>query len=155
VAVPIDALPDDPEALRALVILLATERDAALAESQRVNEQNDQLRHLLRQLQRNQFGRRSERLARSGHDLLVSLSRRTRHRTANAPYFGARHDVAQRGSHQITQHGPEPLSPPRLELQNVSPQPSRPAVDFHAAISISSSVRNHWLRTFLTRARMG
>ena len=61
-AVPIDALPDDPEALRALVIRLATERDAALAESQRVSEQNDRLRHLLRQLQRNQFGRRSERL---------------------------------------------------------------------------------------------
>jgi hypothetical protein len=51
VAVPIDALPDDPEALRALVIRLATERDAALAESQRVSEQNDRLRHLLRQLQ--------------------------------------------------------------------------------------------------------
>jgi len=33
-----------------------------LAESQRVSEQNDRLRHLLRQLQRNQFGRRSERL---------------------------------------------------------------------------------------------
>ncbi|HYZ43768.1 MAG TPA: IS66 family transposase [Xanthobacteraceae bacterium] len=59
---PIDALPDDPEALRALVIRLAAERDAALAESQRVSEQNDRLRHLLRQLQRNQFGRRSERL---------------------------------------------------------------------------------------------
>ena len=57
-AVPIDALPDDPEALRALVIRLATEREA-LAESQRVSEQNDRLRHLLRQLQRNQFGRRS------------------------------------------------------------------------------------------------
>jgi len=60
--VPIDALPDDPEALRALVIRLATERDAALAESQRVSEQNDRLRHLLRQLQRMQFGRRSEKL---------------------------------------------------------------------------------------------
>jgi transposase len=59
---PIDALPSDVDALRALVNQLASERDAAIAESQRLTEQNDRLRHLLKQLQRAQYGRRSERL---------------------------------------------------------------------------------------------
>jgi transposase len=38
------------------------ERDAARAENARLAAQNDRLRHLLRQLQRLQFGRRSEKL---------------------------------------------------------------------------------------------
>ena len=59
---PTDALPDDLDALRALVSRLSSERDAAVDECRRVTEQNDRLRHLLRQLQRAQFGRRSERL---------------------------------------------------------------------------------------------
>jgi transposase len=59
---PIDALPDDLDALRALVSCLSSERDAAIEECRRVREQNDRLHHLLRQLQRAQFGRRSERL---------------------------------------------------------------------------------------------
>src|SRR3954471_6195067 len=59
---PIDALPDDLDALRALVRCLSSERDAAIEECRRVREQNDRLHHLLRQLQRAQFGRRSERL---------------------------------------------------------------------------------------------
>lgn len=41
---------------------MASERDAAIAESRRLSEENDQLWHLLKQLQRAQFGRRSERL---------------------------------------------------------------------------------------------
>src|SRR5450756_995773 len=59
---PIDALPDDLDALRALVSSLSSERDAAIEECRRVTEQNDRLHHLLRQLQRAQFGRRSERI---------------------------------------------------------------------------------------------
>ena len=55
---PIDAVPDDVDALRALVNQLSSERDAAIAESRRLIEQNDQLRHLLKQLQRAQFGRK-------------------------------------------------------------------------------------------------
>src|SRR3954466_14588761 len=50
------------DALRALVSCLSSERDAAIEECRRVREQNDRLHHLLRQLQRAQFGRRSERL---------------------------------------------------------------------------------------------
>src|ERR1700704_6220986 len=59
---PIDAPPDDLGALRELVAQLSSERDAALEECRRVMEQNDRLRHLLQQLRRAQFGRKSERL---------------------------------------------------------------------------------------------
>jgi transposase len=59
---PIDPLPDDLDALRALVIALASERDAAIAQCERVSGENERLQHLLRQLRRAQFGRRSERL---------------------------------------------------------------------------------------------
>jgi transposase len=50
-----DPLPDDIEALRALV-------RSTLAERDRLAEQNDKLRHLLNQLRRAQFGRSSEKL---------------------------------------------------------------------------------------------
>ncbi len=59
---PTDELLDDVDGLRAVVRELSRERDAAIAESRRLSEQNDQLWHLLKQLQRAQFGRRSERL---------------------------------------------------------------------------------------------
>ena len=64
-----DTLPDDLAALRALVLTAWAERDAERAEKGRLVEerdqlagQNDRLRHLLRQLQRMQFGRRSGKL---------------------------------------------------------------------------------------------
>ena len=64
-----NTLPDDVAALRALVLMAWAERDAERAENGRLIEerdqlagQNDRLRHLLRQLQRMQFGRRSEKL---------------------------------------------------------------------------------------------
>src|SRR5437764_7688114 len=66
---PPTALPDDVAALRGLVLMAWAERDAERAENGRLIEerdqlagQNDRLRHLLRQLQRMQFGRRSEKL---------------------------------------------------------------------------------------------
>jgi transposase len=68
---PIDASPNDLDALRALVSQLTGERDAAIAESRRLIEQNDQLRHLLKQLQRAQFGQRSEQLDRDQMQLAL------------------------------------------------------------------------------------
>jgi transposase len=53
-------LPDDIELLKAMVI---AERAAHAAERARLVEQNDRLLHTLRQLQRHQFGRKSERLS--------------------------------------------------------------------------------------------
>src|SRR6516162_6015361 len=55
-------LPVDIEALQALLAAARAERDAALAERDQARSQIDRLRHLLRQLQRAQFGRRSEKL---------------------------------------------------------------------------------------------
>jgi transposase len=55
-------LPVNIEALHALLAAARAERDAALAERDQALSQIDRLRHLLRQLQRAQFGRRSEKL---------------------------------------------------------------------------------------------
>jgi transposase len=54
--------PADIDTLRALLAAARAERDAAIAERDQAPSQNDRLRHLLRQLQRAQFGRRSEKL---------------------------------------------------------------------------------------------
>ena len=53
-------LPDNIERLKAMLV---AERAAHAAERSRLVEQNDRLLHTLRQLQRNQFGRKSERLS--------------------------------------------------------------------------------------------
>src|SRR3954464_427415 len=64
-----EPLPNDVAALRAMLIAAWTERDAERAEKaqlaaecNQLASQNDRLRHLIRQLQRLQFGRRSEKL---------------------------------------------------------------------------------------------
>jgi transposase len=64
-----DQLPTDIDTLQALVAAARAERDgaiarcdAAMAERDEALSQIDRLRHLLRQLQRAQFGRRSEKL---------------------------------------------------------------------------------------------
>ena len=58
----LETLPEDVAALRALVLTAWAERDAERAEKARLADQNDRLRQLIRQLQRLQFGRHSERL---------------------------------------------------------------------------------------------
>jgi transposase len=55
-------LPTDIKALHVLLQSVCAERDTAVAERDRALSQLDRLRHLLRQLQRAQFGRRSEKL---------------------------------------------------------------------------------------------
>jgi transposase len=64
-----EALPNDVAGLHAMLVEAWAERDAERAEKVRLAAerdqlagQNDRLRHLIRQLQRRQFGRRSERL---------------------------------------------------------------------------------------------
>lgn len=54
--------PSDAQALEARLAAALSERDAAIAERDAVLIQNDRLLHLLRQLQRMQFGRKSEKL---------------------------------------------------------------------------------------------
>jgi transposase len=60
----INPLPEDANALRALALELAEE-------NRRLVEQNDKLRHILKQLQNAQFGKRSERLGRADRDQLL------------------------------------------------------------------------------------
>src|SRR5918998_6147276 len=62
-------LPNEVAALRAMLVAAWAERDAERAEKARLAtecdqlaSQNDRLRHLIRQLQRLRFGRRSEKL---------------------------------------------------------------------------------------------
>jgi transposase len=64
-----EPLPNNVAALRAMLVAAWAERDAERAETARLAaecdqlaSQNDRLRHLIRQLQRLQFGRRSEKL---------------------------------------------------------------------------------------------
>jgi len=66
-----DQLPSDIAALQALLAAAHAERDAAIAERDQALSQMDRLRHLLRQLQRAQFGRRSEKL--DPEQLLLAL----------------------------------------------------------------------------------
>ena len=73
---PIDAFSDDLDSLRELASQLSSERDAALAECKRVTEQNDRLRHLLQQLRRAQFGRKSDVLTLNSCNWQLRISRR-------------------------------------------------------------------------------
>jgi transposase len=57
-----EPLPNDVAALHAMLIAAWAERDAERAEKAQLAAQNDRLRHLIRQLQRLRFGRRSEKL---------------------------------------------------------------------------------------------
>ena len=58
----VPSLPEDAEALRALVLATFVERDAAVTERDTLLAQNDRLRHLLLKLTRLHFGAKSERL---------------------------------------------------------------------------------------------
>src|ERR687883_1482400 len=64
-----EPVPNDVAALRAMLVAAWAERDAERAEKaqlaaecDQLAAQNDRLRHLIRQLQRLRFGRRSEKL---------------------------------------------------------------------------------------------
>ena len=59
---PTPSLPDDPAALRALLLAAWAERDSLSAERDALAARNERLQHLLQKLQRMQFGRRSEQL---------------------------------------------------------------------------------------------
>src|SRR5512132_2317573 len=58
----LDGLPDDSSALRETVLAMRAELDAERALRRGLEDQNERLRHFIRQLQRMQFGRRSEKL---------------------------------------------------------------------------------------------
>ena len=74
---PAPQLPVDIDALQALLVAARAERDAAIVERDQALSQNDRLRHLLRQLQRAQFGRRSEKLDPEQLRLALRISNRS------------------------------------------------------------------------------
>jgi transposase len=61
-ATPAPSLPEDPAALRAMLLKVLAERDTAVAERDAAVARNEALHHLLLKLRRMQFGRKSERL---------------------------------------------------------------------------------------------
>jgi transposase len=56
------SLPDDPEALRALLLETRAQVDTLVAERDALASRNERLHHLLLKLKRRQFGQKSERL---------------------------------------------------------------------------------------------
>jgi transposase len=60
---PVESLPSDIEALRAFARNAVAERAMLSAQNDILSAQNDRLRHLLKQLQRMQFGQKSEKLS--------------------------------------------------------------------------------------------
>jgi transposase len=70
VSTSIDSLPDDPGVLRELALQVIAERDAAIAERDRLQHLNEQLRHLLRKATDARFGAKSEQLAKLAPDQL-------------------------------------------------------------------------------------
>ncbi|WP_305793731.1 transposase, partial [Roseomonas sp. TAS13] len=56
------SLPEDPAALRALLLSVIAERDSLAVERDELAARNERLHHLLLKLKRRQFGAKSERL---------------------------------------------------------------------------------------------
>jgi len=123
-----DTLPDDVAALHALVLTAWAERDAERAKKGRLVEerdqlagQNDRLRHLLRQMQRMQFGRRSEKL---DPDQLNLALEDLEQAIAESEAEQEKTDPALRQAHsrkRRARRGPLPEHLPRVEIV-VEPQ---------------------------------
>ena len=88
-------LPEDPAALRALLLETLTKYDALVAERDALASQNEQLQHLLLKLKRRQFGRKSEQLPED--QLLFAFEEIEATLAANAAE-GARRSPALRAS---------------------------------------------------------
>jgi transposase len=109
-------LPVDIEALQALLAAARAERDAAIAERDRALSQNDRLRHLLRQLQRAQFGRRSEKL--DPEQLFLALEDIEQVIAANQADDDKKNPVAARAraDKRRTNRGALPAHLPRVDV---------------------------------------
>jgi len=116
-------LPTDTETLHALVMTAWMQRDAAMAERDtaigerdRALSQIDRLRHLLRQLSRAQFGRRSEKLDRD--QLLLALED-IEQAIAESEACDDKKDVQAARARAETRHanrGALPLHLPRVDI---------------------------------------
>ena len=116
-------LPEDPAALRALLLAawaerdgLAAERDGAAAERDALAVQNDRLRHLLLKLKRRQFGRKSEQLP--ADQLLLAFEEIEATLAANAAEAGKRSPAlsGQRAKRRRAGRGRLPAHLPRVDV---------------------------------------
>src|SRR6266403_6404460 len=109
-------LPADIDALHVLVAAARAERDAAIVERDHALSQIDRLRHLLRQLQRAQFGRRSEKL--DPEQLLLALEDIEQAIAANEAGDDKKDAVAARarGEKRRTNRGALPAHLPRVDV---------------------------------------
>jgi transposase len=109
-------LPSDIAALQALLAAARAERDAALSERDNALSQIDRLRHLLRQLQRAQFGPRSEKL--DGDQLRLALEDIEQAIAGSEAEADKRDPVAAkaRGEQRRTNRGGLPAHLPRVDV---------------------------------------
>ena len=109
-------LPSDIAALQALLAAARAERDAALSERDNALSQIDRLRHLLRQLQRAQFGQRSEKL--DGDQLRLALEDIEQAIAGSEAEADKRDPVAAkaRGEQRRTNRGALPAHLPRVDV---------------------------------------
>jgi transposase len=115
--------PEDPAALRALLLsawaerdALATRCDGVAAERDALAVQNDRLQHLLLKLKRRQFGRKSERLPED--QLLFAFEEIEAALAANAAEAGKQSPALseQRAKRRRTGRGRLPAHLPRVEV---------------------------------------
>jgi transposase len=111
-----ETLPEDVAALRALVLTAWAERDAERAEKAQLADQNDRLRQLIRQLQRMQFGRRSERLDRDQFSLALEDLEQAVAETEAAQERADPGLRRSRTAQRRTRRGSLPENLPRLEV---------------------------------------
>jgi transposase len=118
-------LPTDIDALHGLVAAARAERDAAIAERDQALSQLDRLRHLLRQLQRAQFGRRSEKL--DPDQLLLALEDLEQAIAGNEAADDKKDPVGARarGEKRRTNRGALPAHLPRVDV-TIEPEDTKP-----------------------------
>src|SRR5437016_9350945 len=108
-------LPADIDALHVLVAAARAERDAAIVERDSALSQIDRLRHLLRQLQRAQFGRRSEQL--DGDQLRLALEDIEQAIAGSEAAADKKDPVARaRSEKRRTNRGALPTQLPRVDM---------------------------------------
>lgn len=107
-----DTLPDDIEGLRALALKAMAERDAAIAERDRVSELNARLCQLLRKAQG--FEAKSERLARFDADQLSLALEDLEQAIAKAEAIEEKASAAASGAKRRSNRGALPAHLPRI-----------------------------------------
>lgn len=107
-----DALPDDIEGLRAFALEALAERDAAIAERDRVSELNARLRQLLRKVQG--FEAKSERLARLDADQLSLALEDLEQAIAKTEAIEEKMSPASSGAKRRSNRGALPAHLPRI-----------------------------------------